>query len=218
MSETNEEPIKFVLKGPEDWDRWCYLLNNILASYAITNLLDPVQAIREATIPERPNPTTFGGGGALTVRMQSELRDLQDIYNSKVKGRRLSADFIHESTLKHFMETVRAILDRNDIYARYVALRNHVRPLSTVAIHGRLNTACQQAGINLEAVIRQAILVKGMFTQAQQIQIYKTTIAGITTVTVQQIKDGLVSVSEHVEAEGPNYMRAQGKPRAFVVS
>ena len=79
MSETNEESTKFVLKGPEDWDRWCYLLNNILESYEITNLLDPVQATRDAAIPERPDPKTFGGAGALTVRMQSQLRDLQEV-------------------------------------------------------------------------------------------------------------------------------------------
>jgi hypothetical protein len=184
MSDTNEEPTKFVLRDPEDWVRWCYLLTNILESFEIIDLLDPVQAIRDAAVPERPDPETFGGAGALTVRMQSQLRDLQDVYSSKVKGRTKAADFIHESTLKHFMETVRTIPNRNDIYQRFVALKNHVRPLSTVAIHGRLNTAlelrqaaptrlaaqqfgqtvetainditsaCQQAGITLEAVIR----------------------------------------------------------------
>ena len=45
-------------------------------------------------------------------------------------------------------------------------------------------SACRHAGITLEAEIRQAILVKGMFTRAQQIQIYKTTIAGNTAITV----------------------------------
>ena len=247
MSDEAEIKIEFDLKEPDQWDRWSYILNDMLQEHGIIDLLNATAATRAAAIPERPVAATYGGAGAMSVRMQSEYKEALDDYKFKDKGRTLAANFIQKSTLKHLMETVREI-PRNDIYLRYVALRDHIRPLSNIAINGRLikaleikqtsptrlaaqqfgqqvdvavndiASACRQAGITLEEVIRQAILVKGMFTQAQQIQIYKTTIAGNTTITVQQIRTGLVSVSEHVEAEGPNYMRAHGKPRAFAVS
>ena len=81
------------------------------------------------------------------ARMQSELRDLEDIYNSKMKGSKLSADFIHESSLKHFMETVRAVPNNrnDDIYEKYVALRDHIRPLSNVAINSSSSLAIRLA-------------------------------------------------------------------------
>jgi hypothetical protein len=222
-------------------------LVDILQEHGISNLLDADEATRDAAIPEKPNAATYGGAGAMSVRMQSEYKELLDDYNKKDKGRTTAANFIQKSTLKHLMETVRMI-PRNDIYLRYVALRDHIRPLSNIAINGRLlkaleirqtaptrlaaqqfgqqtdvavndiSSPCRQARITLEEVIRQAILVKGMFTQAQQIQIYKTTIAGNTTINVQQIKDGLVSVSEHVEAKGPDYIKSDIKVRAFAAS
>jgi len=235
MDSTDKNYIN--LKNPDQWDAWYYDVRNILEKYDILDLISDDAAVRGIALGERPDPAVYGGGGAMTTRQSKAFDALSAIFEDKQKGLRKIADYVHRSTFEHQISVVRDI-GRNDIYGRFVALRAHLNPISSIAIRNRLDAclhikqsaptrlaaqefvskvnqnvaeivrSCIAAGVTLEDVIRQICLVKGTFVQAQQLYTLQTSIAANPAMTLAQISASIISVSEYVEAEGPNYARS----------